>query len=407
MHTQKKTLKHTAISLLAAASFPLIAFAATQSPTPRKTVAPSLPSSLSEAQGKVEVLAHINEYGFVTKAEISSSSNQELDQSALEAIYSWTFHPATEDGHPVASKALQPFYFDEGTISVAARVEKDTHPKPRQKVSPERSPELANITGEVVLKAALDETGAVTEVQVERSTHEELEASAAAALKQWTFKPATQAGQAVASSVIIPFRFQGSEEAPVIAAKAAKAPIPDRAPKPIRQPEPTLASHLQDQSGEATLRMLVDEHGYVADVEVLESSNDQLAAAAIGAALKWKFKPAIKDGQAVASVVSQPFSFNGGLLVAAPKIDRMPTVKSSKAPELPEALREIKGYVQVRLNLDEQGRVVSATASQSSHDELVAPTLEAAKEWKFKPALREGENVSSTVVIPFVYNEKS
>jgi TonB family protein len=57
----------------------------------------------SKAEGVVIVECVIDEQGKVTQAELKKTSrNQDLDQSALDAVKTWTFKPATLKGKPVA-----------------------------------------------------------------------------------------------------------------------------------------------------------------------------------------------------------------------------------------------------------------------------------------------------------------
>ncbi|MDQ8205179.1 TonB family protein [Pelagicoccus sp. SDUM812003] len=406
MKSSTHSAKLGIISLVAALALPMLASAGQTVPTPKKTVAPHLSSALRDASGEVRLLVEINEYGFVTDAQVAESTNSALDQASLSAIQEWVFTPAMEDGQPIASKAIQPFSFNHGSIVLAEKATpEDKHPSVKNSVSPELGDELRAITGEVVLQASVNASGKVESVQVKSSTHSELEPAAAAALEQWSFKPAVKAGQAIASQIIIPFHFEGKGTRDIVA-KAKDSSSLDKAPVAIRQVSPELPRELRSERGEAKLKLTVDENGYVADVEVLESSNEALSAAATAAALQWKFKPAVENGQAIASKVVQPFSLNGGLLMADLPVDSMPVVKRSVSPKLPEQLNGVMGYVKVRLDLDAQGRVVNASSTKSSHDELVQPTIEAAKSWTFKPAVRDGEEVSSSVIVPFVFNEK-
>lgn len=395
------------IGILAAFALSIAANAATTVPTPQKTVAPHLTGELSDAAGEVSVLVDINEFGYVIDAQIYDSTNSELNEATLAAIHQWTFTPAQEDGVPTASRVVQPFTFNRGAIVLKAKkTPEDSLPVARVKAKPQLPDELKHITGEVILQAELDENGKVASVAVNASTHSELEDVAAEALKSWKFRPATEAGEAVASKIIIPFHFKGSGKAKVVAA-AKRAKNLDQAPYAIRQAAPELPRALRHARGETTLKLTVDSHGFVADVDVLESSNPELTALAQAAALQWKFKPAIKNGKAIPSTVTQPFSFNGGLLAADVPVDTLPVVKKSKTPKIPEALALVQGYVKVRVSLDATGQVVNASCSTSSHDELVGPTIEAAKQWSFQPAVRGGQKVPSSILIPFVFNEQS
>ncbi|MBC2605078.1 TonB family protein [Pelagicoccus albus] len=390
------------IGLFAAIAFPFAANAASV-PTPKKTVAPKI----EDASGLVRVLVDINQYGFVTDAAIEESSNAELNDATLAAIRQWTFNPAEEDGIAVSSKAVQPFSFNHGAIVYKEKkLAEDSLPSAKKRVAPTLSNELRSITGQVVLQAELNEEGRVIDVAVKSSTHEELESTASDALKKWTFKPAIESGKSIASSVIIPFHFKGIEAAAAVELASHNQNV-DKAPKAIRKTIPELPSSVSDQRGEAKLKLTVDQHGFVAAADILESSNPALSAAAQEAALEWKFKPAIKNGEAVAATVIQPFSFNGGLITDEVPVDSMPSIKRSVQPELPAALAQVQGFVKVRLEIDAHGNVQSASCTKSSHDELVAPTVEAAKSWSFKPATRAGEKVPSSVVVPFVFNERS
>ncbi len=409
-HDMKRSLNSTLLgtfSILAAFVLSIAASAATSVPTPKKTVAPHLSGKLNDAAGEVSVLVDLNEFGYVIDAQIYDSTNSELNDVTLSAIHQWTFNPAVEDGVATSSRVVQPFYFNKGSIVLKAKkAPQDSHPIAKTKVKPKIGDELKHVTGEVILQANLDARGKVASVSVKSSTHSELEEVASVALKNWKFKPATEAGEAVASRVIIPFRFEGSGKAKVVAA-AKRSKNLDRAPYAIRQKSPELPKNLREARGETKLKLTVDSSGYVADVAVLDSSNPELTAIAREAALQWKFKPAIKNGKAVASTVTQPFSFNGGLLAADVPVDKLPVVKFTKSPKVPEALALVQGYVKVRVSLDARGRVVNASCANSSHDELVAPSIEAAKQWSFKPAIRAGEKVPSSILIPFVFNEQS
>jgi TonB family protein len=55
-----------------------------------------------KVEGMVILSTVITEEGRVDKVEVAKSSgNANLDQSAVDAVRKWTFHPATENGKPV------------------------------------------------------------------------------------------------------------------------------------------------------------------------------------------------------------------------------------------------------------------------------------------------------------------
>ncbi len=66
----------------------------------------------------------------------------------------------------------------------------------------------AGIEGRVIVKAWVDPTGSVRDVQLLRGTHELLDEAAVAAVRRWTFTPAKQNGRPVSVWVSIPVTFR-------------------------------------------------------------------------------------------------------------------------------------------------------------------------------------------------------
>jgi len=81
-------------------------------PRPIKIVKPKYPKEAfaKKIEGTVEVEILIDASGRVTRARIVKSVPA-LDQAALEAVYQWTFSPATKNGRPVATIARAPVMF--------------------------------------------------------------------------------------------------------------------------------------------------------------------------------------------------------------------------------------------------------------------------------------------------------
>ena len=87
------------------------------------------------------------------------------------------------------------------------------------------------------------------------------------------------------------------------------------------------------------------------------------------------------------------------------KWDAQPRIKSSALPILPEQFHnpEFTGMVSVDLVLSETGQVIHASIKKSTHGELEAPSLEAAKTWIFEPAQVNGKPVKSKLRVPFKF----
>lgn len=77
----------------------------------------------------------------------------------------------------------------------------------KQPVYPEAL-KKTGVMGDARILTQIDATGAVTDAFVKSATHEEFGAAALAAVKAWRFKPATEDGQPVATTVTIPLQFR-------------------------------------------------------------------------------------------------------------------------------------------------------------------------------------------------------
>ena len=101
-----------------------------------------------------------------------------------------------------------------------------------------------------------------------------------------------------------------ADAAPPVAAAAvelsASSPVPIESPGP-RYPRRALR---RGESGEVLLRIQVDARGVPSQVDVASSSGSRdLDRAAVAAARRWRFRPAMRDGSPVAGVVNVPIAF--------------------------------------------------------------------------------------------------
>ncbi len=86
----------------------------------------------------------------------------------------------------------------------------------------------------------------------------------------------------------------------------------DEAPTPLRTQAPVYPEALRREnvSGIVSINATVDENGNVTATAVSKSTNPGFDKAALDAVSQWKFKPAKKDGQAVAVTVVLPVRFS-------------------------------------------------------------------------------------------------
>lgn len=95
-------------------------------------------------------------------------------------------------------------------------------------------------------------------------------------------------------------------------------------------------------------------------------------------------------------------------LLASPLLGETtdPELLEGSIPAYPIEAREagIEGIVLVEALIDENGHVFAADVITSPSESLNAATLEAVKQWKFKPAEIDGQNVMKVVRIPVSFN---
>jgi protein TonB len=86
------------------------------------------------------------------------------------------------------------------------------------KVTKSESPEYSEfaiakgLQGTVIVEAVIDEHGHIIGADVIQSVHRNLDEAALAAVKEWTFDPATRDGKTIKQTVQIPLRFNLLEE---------------------------------------------------------------------------------------------------------------------------------------------------------------------------------------------------
>jgi protein TonB len=89
--------------------------------------------------------------------------------------------------------------------------------------------------------------------------------------------------------------------------------------------------------------------------------------------------------------------------------DVRPVPVKTPPPEYPIEMQRkgISGVVAVRVIIDETGAVAECTVSKSSQVEFEEPAMNAVKNWKFKPATKDGAAVKVSVVIPIKFSQET
>jgi TonB family protein len=138
----------------------------------------------------------------------------------------------------------------------------------------------------------------------------------------------------VALLVVGAFLFPVSE--PTARAQSAAAPADVRPPQVIDRVDATYpASALKDAPHrDVVLNVTVDTEGRVAKAEVTESGGADMDDAALTAVRRWRFHPALRAGQPVASRIRVPFHFEAPVSAPAPPLSA-PAEPPASAPPLP------------------------------------------------------------------------
>jgi TonB family protein len=380
-------------------------------PEPLVTPSPRLTDDLISKPCTAFAQMQVNEHGFVTDVTIVQSSDPKINEPVIRALRRWKFKPATEDGVPVSCYVVQPVRVFSGIIVTQPEAREDRDPVVKHSWLPELPRELRTIDGYVTARVEVSENGIVTRAEISDSTHPELDPFVLQAVGRWDFIPAVRKGQNAPCRVAIPFRFNPDQKLLPKEVKKSDEIAADSGPVPMRRVSPDVPAGLVGQEASAEIGFIVDTFGNVVSPTVVSSTNDVLAASALEAITRWRFKPAVQNGQPVAIKVRQQFSLNQQVLTegrgpaARDVADSQPKVRKSVTPEVPNALRGVKGQVDVWLAIDEGGNVTDAQVRNASYEEFSAAAIAAARQWKFGPAVRGGKPVASSVVVPFLFGE--
>jgi TonB family protein len=84
------------------------------------------------------------------------------------------------------------------------------------------------------------------------------------------------------------------------------------APKPTHTPDPTYTETAQRNKvqGTAILSVVVNEKGFPEVLQITQGLGEGLDTQAVAAVAKWRFQPAMKDGQPVAVLINVQVTFH-------------------------------------------------------------------------------------------------
>lgn len=165
-------------------------------------------------------------------------------------------------------------------------------------------------------------------------------------------------------------------------------------------------------AGDVRLELLVDSSGEPRQPRVSESPHPECEAAAVEAALKWKFQPAMKNGQPVAARFDLVFHFKGARTNASrgagpfkapatsPKnypaeyhYDKAPVVKLAAGAVYPIELAAKKqaGSATLVFLIDPLGHTRRIEVREATQPEFGAAAAAMLAAWQFTPAKKDGK----------------
>jgi TonB family protein len=181
----------------------------------------------------------------------------------------------------------------------------------------------------------------------------------------------------------------------------------------LQYPEEARKQHV---GGRVVLKILIDKDGIVKEAIPVDEGSP-LAGPAAEMVKKWKFRPYIRDSQAVEveSTATLEFVADTGE-IKAPKPFKGPMrlrVSSGVAqgillrkiePVYPPAAKvdHIQGQVVLRAVIDTTGNVKELTLA-SGHPLLAESAIEAVKQWKYRPYMLNGAPVEVETLIRITF----
>ncbi len=321
---------------------------------------PKLPPELSNASGKVSLIAAVGPDGKAASVDIISSSDERLNGPSVDAIKSWEFVPGTSNGAPTISLYRQTFRFDDGQ----------------------------NLFDEKLLKLMTEAANETKETASKKVTSEKSKARPVKSPQVAKSKERTKSSKSTRTKT------------PQPVAKPEPVVIPDSPAIATKREEPSLPSELRNINGKVNVRFEISDEGRVKNAIAEDFSHKELVEPALAAAKRWRFKPAIKEGRPQESATVLPFIFSSPLIgkidlatirdADANQIQSKPLAVAQPLPETPAKFKNENGKVDTTIVVDEFGYVAYAKVEKASHPELGERVLQSLYQWKFKPGLQNG-----------------
>ena len=309
------------------------------------------------------------------------------------------------------------------TPSLNTAGDEEVHPLAIYMVNPE-FPESHNKKaerGQIVLRVAIANDGSVKEVSI-IGGEPSLASLVSAAIRKWRYVPAMKAGHFVESEKEITIAYRLASDLSIPEEPVSSVPREPKEdlmseiasgnlhhgkedgttpPKGLQMPDPDYseAARIDKFQGTLLVGVVVASDGKPRDVWVVRPLGHGLDEKAVDAVKAWIFAPAMRNGNAVSTVVSVEVSFrlSGGNepqfeygerashsvgSVIAPVPMHTPSPKYSK-----EARKNhIEGTLILRLTIGIDGKPTDIHVAKSLGFGLDEKAIEAVRQWRWSPA---------------------
>jgi len=128
-------------------------------------------------------------------------------------------------------------------------------------------------------------------------------------------------------------------------------------------------------------------------------------------AVKYELKLAFHDPATVSGTIEEGKTLDltaqlptTDIIFGPNDLDKIPEPIAPKTPDLPASLTLVDGKVVIQMTIGRDGVPTDLKLVRASNAEIGKIYMAAVAKWKFKPGLKDGKPVRSSVVIPFLIN---
>jgi TonB family protein len=176
-------------------------------------------------------------------------------------------------------------------------------------------------------------------------------------------------------------------------------------------PEYPEAERKAGVEGEVIVEVEVTEEGSVEGMKVVQrvDGHPSMGESVMEAIRQWRFEPGTKNGVPVRTTVAIPFTFALQDDEKPGELDTYPELVGETLvhPEYPEDARKagVSGRVLLEVLVKQDGTPGDITVKEgiAGYPSLDEAAVTAVRQWKFKPATKDGKPAETTVAIPVMF----